>query len=201
MTEDKIARRRPARRGEGERLRAEIVQAASRMLAGTGDMSQLSLRAVAREVGIATTSIYLHFPSLEKLVLAVKIRYFDEFGAALTAAAETAGADPLARARARAHAYVDYGLTEPGRYFVMFASETLGADLLPGLSYVGVEVFEEVRGEIGAILGPNQDANMRAVHFWTALHGIVTLRSVRRNFPWPDLTAQIDDLIVQLVHP
>src|SRR5947199_3833796 len=110
MVETNVTRRQPARRGEGERLRAEIVEAASRMLAETGDVSQVSLRAVAREVGIATTSIYLHFRALDELVLAVKMRYFDEFGAVLRAAEEAAGADPLARVRAGAHAYVDYGL-------------------------------------------------------------------------------------------
>ena len=194
-------RRRPARRGQGERLRDEIVEAASQMLAKSGDLSELSLRAVARAVGIATTSIYLHFQNIDELVLAVKIRYFADFGAALHSAAEAAGSDPLARARARAHAYVEFGLTEPGRYFVMFTSETLPAHMLPGVLYLGVEVFEEVRAEVAAVLRPEEDANLRAIHFWTALHGIVTLRSLRPNFPWPDLEAQIDDLIAQLLHP
>jgi AcrR family transcriptional regulator len=201
MPESKVseARRRPARRGEGERLRSEIVDAASRKLAETGRVADLSLRAVAREVGVATTSIYLHFDNIDELVRVVKIRYFDEFSAAMTAAAEAAGADPLARTRARAHAYVDYGLRHRGQYLAMFASEPIPPHMLPDVLYLGFEVFQAVSVDIAAIIGDEQDTQLRAVHFWTALHGVVTLRLVRRNFPWPDLNMQIDDLIIQLL--
>jgi hypothetical protein len=40
---------------------------------------------------------------------------------------------------------------------------------------------------------------MITMHCWTALHGIVTLRRVRRNMPWPDLHEQIDDLVNRLL--
>ena len=192
-------RRRRARRGEGDRLRAEIVDAASELLAATGDVGELSLRAVAREVGVAATSIYLHFRNLDELVLAVKIRYFDEFGDALEAAARAAGDVPLARAHARAHAYVQYGMRHPGQYRAMFTSETLPPDLLPSVLYVGVEVFDAVRDEIAAVVGPGADARMLAIHVWTALHGMVTLRAARRKFPWPDMDEEIDSLIDHLL--
>jgi AcrR family transcriptional regulator len=192
-------RRRRARRGEGERLREEIVAAASRMLAETGEVAELSLRAVAREVGVATTSIYLHFPSLDELVLAVKTRYLDEFGEAILAGAARAGDTPLARVRASAHGYVRYGLENRGRYLVMFSSESLPAHLLPAATYIGVNVFERFRDEVAAVVGPDQDADLLAVHLWTALHGIVTLRTVRHRFPWPDLNRQIDNLIDRLL--
>ena len=65
---------------------------------------------MAREVGVATTSLYLHFRNLDELILAVKIDYFTEFGDYLTTAAQAAGAEPLHRVRARGHAYVRYGL-------------------------------------------------------------------------------------------
>ncbi len=192
-------RRRRARRGEGDRLRAEIVDAASELLGATGEVGELSLRAVAREVGVATTSIYLHFRNLDELVLAVKIRYFDEFGAALETAARGAGDVPLPRARARARAYVQYGMQHPGRYRVMFTSETLPPHLVPRALYVGVEVFDAVRGEIAALAGPDVDSRMLAIHVWTALHGMVTLRAARRNFPWPDMDEEIDSLIDHLL--
>ncbi|HEY2670980.1 MAG TPA: TetR/AcrR family transcriptional regulator [Rugosimonospora sp.] len=194
-----LGRRRRARRGEGERLREEIVAAASRMLAETGEVAELSLRAVAREVGVATTSIYLHFPSLDELVLAVKTRYFAEFGDAILAGAARTGDTPLARVRASAHGYVRYGLENRGRYLVMFTSESLPARLLPAATYIGVDVFERFRDEVAAVVGPDQDAHLLAIHLWTALHGIVTLRTVRRTFPWPDLNRQIDSLIDRLL--
>ena len=51
----KTARRRNPR-GRGERLREEIIEAATKLVTETGGASQLSLRGVAREVGIAATS-------------------------------------------------------------------------------------------------------------------------------------------------
>jgi AcrR family transcriptional regulator len=191
---DEVGRRKRARRGQGDRLREEIVEAASRMLATTGEVGELSLRAVAREVGVAATSIYLHFRSLDELILAVKIRYFEEFGAALQSAADEAGEAPLDRVRARGHAYVRYGLEHRGKYFVMFSSEMVPAHLLPEATYLGFDVFEAVRREIAAAVGPDEDFHLLGVHVWTALHGIVTLRTVRRKFPWPDLDQEIDDL-------
>src|SRR6266536_2038935 len=193
--QDSAGRRPRARRGEGDRLRAEIVDTASRMLAETGEVGELSLR----EVGVAATSIYLHFRSLDELILAVKIRYFEEFGEALSAAAEAAGDAPLARARARAHAYVTYGLANRGSYWVMFSAENVPQHLVPAGTYIGVQVFEAVRDEIAVVAGPEADADLLAVHIWTALHGIVTLRTVRRNFPWPDIDREIDHLIDRLL--
>jgi AcrR family transcriptional regulator len=189
-------RRRRARRGEGDRLRAEIVEAASELLAATGE---LSLRAVAREVGVAATSIYLHFRNLDELVLAVKTRYFAEFGKALDEAARLAGDEPLVRVRARALAYVRYGTEHPGRYHAMFTSEMLPPGMRSTAHFAGVEVFEAAADEVAAAMGPGEDAGMLAVHLWTALHGIVALRAARPNFPWPDLTREIDSLTGRLL--
>jgi Tetracyclin repressor-like, C-terminal domain len=129
----------------------------------------------------------------------VKVRYFEEFGTALQGAADAAGEAPLDRARARGHAYVRYGLEHRGKYFAMFSSEGLPARLFSGDTYLGIEVFEAVREEIATVVGPKEDAHLLGVHFWTALHGMVTLRTVRRKFPWPDLDHEIDDLIDRLL--
>ncbi len=192
-------RRARARRGQGDLLRDEIVDTASRLLAESGEIAELSLRAVARAVGVATTSIYLHFANLDELVLAVKKGYLADFGAALTGAAEHAGSEPRDRVRARAHEYVRYGLAHRGRYQVMFSSELLPARVMPAGRYLGAEIFAAVREEIAAVVGSGVDPDLLGVHFWTALHGTVTLRTVRRNFPWPDLDRQLDDLIDRIL--
>src|ERR1019366_6245603 len=54
--------RRPNARGQGERLREEIISAAVQMLDDLADDEALSLRAVARAVSISPTSVYLYFP-------------------------------------------------------------------------------------------------------------------------------------------
>ena len=64
-------------RGQGERLRDDIIEAASALMANPA-APPLTLRAVAREAGVAATSVYLHFDSIESLVLAVADRRFGE---------------------------------------------------------------------------------------------------------------------------
>jgi AcrR family transcriptional regulator len=71
-------RRRPNARGQGERLREEIISAAVSMLDDLADDEALSLRAVARVVSIAATSVYLHFPDRDALVLAAMERCHHE---------------------------------------------------------------------------------------------------------------------------
>jgi AcrR family transcriptional regulator len=54
MTEVLRARNR---RGEGSKLRADILAAATRLLEQTGSEEAVTLRAVARQVGISAPSI------------------------------------------------------------------------------------------------------------------------------------------------
>jgi AcrR family transcriptional regulator len=197
-----VERRSRARRGEGERLRHELVAAASRLLAETGDLATVSLRGVAREVGVAPTSVYLHFPDLESLVRAVRNQRFGDLIEAMEDAAEHAGADPVARVRAGAHAYVRFGLQNAGHYRVLFQSSLQPDGPARASAYPGRSTFERVAADVGAALGPAAAADEAALlttHLWTALHGIVTLRTARAWFPWPVVEHQVNDLVDRFI--
>ena len=81
-TTDQAQVRRRNPRGQGDRLREEIITAASELIAESGDADRLSLRAVAKRIGIAAPSIYRHFPDAEHLKMAVVERNFATFAAA-----------------------------------------------------------------------------------------------------------------------
>ena len=81
--------RRRIRRGQGDRLRADIIQAASRLLAEPA-ASPLTLRGVAWAAGVAATSVYRHFADTDELVLAVADQHFSEMLAAEQAACDAA---------------------------------------------------------------------------------------------------------------
>src|SRR6478752_3743337 len=70
--------RRPNARGQGERLREEIISAAEQMLDDLADDEALSLRAVARAVSISPNSVYLYFPNRDALVAATMRRCHGE---------------------------------------------------------------------------------------------------------------------------
>src|SRR6516164_10631017 len=117
-------------RGQGERLRDDIIESASRLLADPA-APPLTLRAVAREAGVAATSVYLHFADIQALTLAVAERRFSEL-VRLQEAARDGSADLCQQLRAGCLAYCEFGLAHQGQYQVMFASPLpMPADMPP----------------------------------------------------------------------
>ena len=86
------------RRGEGAKLRTDILAAATELLERTGSEEAVTLRAVARQVGISAPSIYSHFPEREAIVDAIVDDAFRDFNAAIKDASDAAAK------RARSHA-------------------------------------------------------------------------------------------------
>ena len=192
--------RRRARnpRGEGARLRDELVAAASEMVAETGDASQLSLRGVARAVGIAAPSIYRHFPDLDHLKLAVVERAFRGFADARDKAGTEAG-DPAQALLARCRAYCRFAVANPGPYRFMFSHQA------PKGSPVAMAALGALADSIakcqegGLSLTPGGPERL-AAQVWAALHGLVILRLNSPDFPWPaPLEQMADDAVTRLV--
>ena len=117
-----ISKRVRNRQGEGGRLRTDLIAAADRLLALTGDADGLSLRAVAREAGVATPSIYLHFPDKQALIQAVLAARFAELGASVRAAV-MAATGPAEQLRAGCLAYCRFATEHPNAYRVLFGRQ------------------------------------------------------------------------------
>ena len=188
-------------RGQGERLRDDIVEAASRLLADPA-APPLTLRAVAREVGVAATSVYLHFDSIEALTLAVADRRFGE----LTRMQDEAlgeNADPRDRVRAGCLAYCAFGLSHPGHYQVMFTSPLQLPENSTPDQWPGWVPFQRLITAVGECIGA-PEAFFTAQLIWEQLHGIVSLRISRPRFPWPPLEqtvlTAVDRLLAQKDH-
>src|SRR3954469_20078829 len=97
---DTTGRRKQNTRGQGDLLREEILTAGVRMLDELGDDQALSMRAVARAVGVAATSVYLHFPDRDALVVAALKSAHGQLMAG-TDEAEAGPDDPVDKLRAR----------------------------------------------------------------------------------------------------
>jgi AcrR family transcriptional regulator len=176
-------RRNP--RGQGERLRDDIIEAASRLLADPA-APPLTLRAVAREVGVAATSVYLHFDSIEALTLATVNHLFAELIRRQDGLTET---DPRERVLAGALVYCEFGLAAPGHYQLMFATPLPLPDYTPE-HFPGWTALQQLIDRVAAGIGTDRDdpkAFFTAQLIWQQLHGIVSLRISRTKFPWPPL--------------
>ena len=66
-----------ARRGEGDRLRDEILDATEALILESGNADAVSIRQVAQAVDRTPPSIYLHFSTKDELMQAVCQRRFD----------------------------------------------------------------------------------------------------------------------------
>ena len=192
-------RRARARRGEGVRLRDEILAAAELLLLETGSEDAVSIRAVAEAVGVTPPSIYLHFADKNELLFEVCEKHFDQFDRFLEDAASQSD-DPLESLRLRGRAYVRFGLDHPEHYRILFM----------GRSEETPDDFEEKRmGRIasfshlvegvqrcldsGAVRGG--DPVTVAVGMWAAAHGITSLLISKPGFPWPDVDGLIDHVL------
>ena len=109
--------------GQGERLRTEILDAAVRLCSELGGEEALTIRGVARAVGIAPASIYQHFADKTALVRGVVEHDYARLSAAMREADEAVDAgDVVGRVRAQMHAYCRFALDNPGHYRLMLAN-------------------------------------------------------------------------------
>ncbi len=198
--------RRNNPRGEGARLREELVDAACALLAETGRASRLSIRAIAARTGVAATSVYLHFADLDEIKLAVADRAFAELAAARDAA--TAGIeDPAAELTTRCLAYVDFALTHPGQYRLMFGAD-LPAELFtrtyesPGspIRIAYESLIEAIRRcQQTEATHDNTDPKLLGALLWPALHGQITLRLDRPHLARPPLYDLVTETVRRLI--
>ena len=184
-------------RGQGARLRGELVQAASRLLERDGLDAQLTLRAVAREAGVSAPSVYAHFPDLDALVIAVIEEHLRGLGQAVRRAAARAGTDAAAQVRAAASAYVRWGLAHPGPYTVVFngrALRQLSTDQERAMTSDS-GLMKAVTALLAALPEAPDDVELAAVGLWTALHGVVSLRVSKPAFGWPSVRRHVDAVL------
>jgi AcrR family transcriptional regulator len=200
------SRRRQNRRGQGGRLRDEIVAAAAGMLEETGDEDAITLRGVARKVGIAAPSIYGHFSDVEGIVAAVVAGAFTELDTALDAAGQAAAADPEAHLRAVCDAYLRFAREQPHRYRVMFgrhraAGESALSQPRPAEELLGSRAFNTLVGAVSRRTGtePDEGSFTDATALWVALHGYASLQAAVPAFPWPDSAEMLTTLIERLI--
>ncbi|MEU2082970.1 TetR/AcrR family transcriptional regulator [Streptomyces albus] len=118
--------------GVRQRARGEITGAikaeARRQLAEVG-AARLSLRAVARELGMVSSALYRYFPSRDDLLTALIIDAYDALGAAAEAAlaeAEAVGDSHLARWLAVCRAVRGWALAHPHEYALIYGSPVPG---------------------------------------------------------------------------
>ena len=111
-----------ARRYHHGNLRSELLDAAERTLASSG-AGELSLRELAREVGVSHAAPRRHFRDKQALLDALAQRGFERLGRSLDKAMVSAGDGFAARLAAFARAYVRFATANGALLELMFAGK------------------------------------------------------------------------------
>jgi AcrR family transcriptional regulator len=190
--------RQQNRRGQGARLQEEIITAAARLLNDLGHDAALSMRAVARAIGVAPTSVYIHFPDRDALVLAVMARCHADLLAAIGQAEESAG-DPAEALRRRTRIHAEWARSHPGLYKVLHESTVNQRAETPLKNDMAQRTAAAISRCIDAGLAPPGDPAIIASDLRTAIHGLVSLQINQPQTHRSDASEQIDRFLAKLV--
>jgi AcrR family transcriptional regulator len=150
-------------------LREALLQAALGLVEARG-ADDVSLREVARSVGVSPAAVYRHFPDKRALMEAIAAEGLRRLGEAQHAAADRE-ADLRAAFNASGRAYVRFALANPGLFRATF-------------TYPGVTLGDPKDDEAGRLLhahalalagGDEERAKLLAARAWALVHGLAML--------------------------
>src|SRR5512145_1707822 len=171
--------RKPAGRYHHGELRQALLDAAAAVVEREG-VGALSLRELARRLGVSHAAPAHHFADRNSLLVEIARDGYQRFGAALAEAAADVR-DPFDRLYAVGRAYVQFALDHPGRFRVMFGRELAEPDRAripvgPASGAAWQVLLDAVRDAL-AVARPDArpDADGVAFGCWAAVHGAAML--------------------------
>ena len=168
-------RKRADRYHHGD-LRRALLQAAVRTIRTDG-VDGLTLRGVGSTLGVSRTALYRHFADKAALLAAVAAEGFRMLRAELTDAWDRSGRG-FDGFQAMGAAYVQFAVTHPSHYRVMFGADISGVTDAE-LSTEGAGAFQVLVSAIvelqAAALARRDDPRQMALFVWAATHGVAML--------------------------
>ena len=148
-------------------LRAALLEAGLAHLESGGE-ADISLRQLAREVGVSATAVYRHFPDKRALLAALAEEGFVLLGAAQRRASLAAGGGTEGFA-ATGRAYVRFALANPALFRLTFTHA--GIDAASGLG--DDDASQQLLAYARQFSGDNAPA--LALQAWSVAHGLAML--------------------------
>jgi len=153
-------------------LRDALIEAALREVE-RGGPEVVSIKALAKTLGVSQPAPYRHFADRDALLEAVTAEAFRQFNAVLRES--IGGPSPRSKLSHFAQAALTFGLKRNGIYRLMFASRTMAC------SPKGSELHGAAKEAFGLLLEALEVpavGNLRerqALKIWTSLHGVIML--------------------------
>lgn len=174
-----MAERRAYHHGD---LRAALTRLAGERIAESG-VETISVRALAREAGVAHRAAYQHFPDKDALVAAVLTQGYERLEEKLSAAAGSAKA-PDKKLIAIACAYAAFAFAEPNMFLAMTGPRLNQAGQFPDLEAALRRNWRLITEPVGAgvdsgVFGIG-DTHAAAAIYWGGLQGVIAQAVLKR---------------------
>ena len=161
MSVEPVRDRRAERR---ESTKAEILEAAWAIVRAEG-LAALSLRDLARRVGMQAPSLYQYFDSKHAIYDAMFAQANQALAERLSGLAGTG--TPVEELRLAAHLVVEFSVEDPARYQLLFQRTIPGFEPSPESYGLAVELLQRAQ----VLLHAAGFHDPRALDLWTALVG------------------------------
>lgn len=191
-------------RGQGDRLRTELIAAARRIAERENSTEALSIRSVAKEAGVAATSVYLHFRDREEIFRAAVADDYRALAEAMQAARSAGGGDPVARLRALGRAYCRFAVEQPGSYrLITEVSQPIPDNGPRPEGHPAKAAQAALEGAVAdcqaAGFANGMDRDLLVACLWSGWHGFIELRRSKPQREWPDVDAVVDLFVASLI--
>jgi len=156
---------------------SEIKEGARRLLV-TGGPTAISLRAIARDMGMTAPAIYRYFPSLDALIAELAGDLFDEVRECVERARDGSGDDPLAQLAAMCSAFRQWSVSHRAEFALLYGTP------VPGIS---------------SFLNACMDENHPGARFGAPF--MQALLTLWRQAPWVTPSAAVMDQVAPILGP
>ena len=139
---------------------------------------KLSLRAVARDLGVSQSAIYRHFSDKNALLTAIVSQGFEMLGSAMKAAANDYHAEPVESLRRVGQTYIKFAYSHPETYRLMFGMRPheMESEELKVSSTEGYCVLSEIiQAGIEQSLFLQMPEEQLSLSAWSFVHGVASL--------------------------
>lgn len=166
-------------------LKNALIQAYLELLTTTTP-EKLSLRALARHVGVAPTAVYNHFADKEALTTAVKVHLLHHLAEYLENHCNE-GDSPEANLRQLAKAYFRYSVEFQQSFQIIFQPSKIIENVTEDLVAAGMHAEEQLRKTVVRLLEHHSipitqyNEGLAAFAYWALAHGVTTLATLHVN--------------------
>ncbi len=171
-----MTRREPGRsRASGAGgLRDDLLRI-SRELLDEGGPDALSMREVARRAGCTHQAPYHYFANREAILAALIEAGFHELANRLCEAHDLVKTEDLRTvAEASGNAYVEFALTNPGVFRIMFRRDMCDPARFPGIQVASRRTYDEL-GRLARIRFGEHAIREHETALWASVHGLAVL--------------------------